>query len=217
MLETILGLIVYIAFMALGTKLVSNMYQHTLEQYAATNENVEHYVVTIPSMLGGTMLANVGIAAIILVVNIAVWAATGTMGDGMVQFCLIYATIFLLMYASVKIWWITVDGDKMVIRRFLRPTREARFSEVERVREDKWHQLVVYSQGHRLVTVNLMCDNRSLFDGSLVRYGVDMSAIPAAEEVIRAVQKEQKRRGVPVYDDISESDDASGSNGATEL
>lgn len=203
MIDRILGLVALSIALALCAKVVGGMYQRSVEQAEAARDagDDEHYVVTIPSALGSLMLVNVGLAAAILAVNVFVWATGGKMGDGMVQFCLIYAGLFLLMYAGVRLWRITVDGDQMEIRRFLRHTRRARFSEVERVREDRWHQLVVYAHGHRLVTVNLLNDNRPRFDASLARAGVDMSAIPAADEVIRSVRAEQRRRGVPVPDD----------------
>lgn len=188
-----LGYIVFGIFFCFATAKVNRMYEHAIKQAEETKEQgtTEKYVVSIPPLLGQVSLANVVLAAIILVVNVFVWKRTGKMGDGMVQFCLIYMGIFLFIYAGVKIWWIKVDADEMEIHRFLRPTRKAKFSEVERVREDKWHQLVVYSKGHRLVTVNLMCENRSKFDASLARYGVDMSAIPYSVDVIRSVYKEE--------------------------
>lgn len=195
MISRILFLVILGIALTIIGKITNRMYQNAIEQEekVKNGESESHYIVTIPSTLSWVMWANVILAIIILIINILVWFQTGKMGDGMVPFCLIYMTIFLIMIAFVKFWWIQVNEDEMEIHRFLRPTKRARFSEINRVREDKMHQLVVYRSGHRLVTVNLLSNNRSSFDASCLRYGVDMSAIPSAEETIQSVQKKQHK------------------------
>lgn len=189
----IMGVVVYLI-----TAVVNRMYQRTeiAAKEAAAGETVEQYTVRIPAMLGAIGLANAGLALLILAVNAAVWLSGGKMGDGMVWFCLIYGSLGILLYVFCHCWRLDVDGDSYVLHRFLRPARRGRFSEITHVREDRWHQLVCYRERRKVVTVNLMSDNRARFDASCVRYGVDMSAIPGADEIIREIREQQTLRGV---------------------
>lgn len=198
MIRRILCFAIVGAFMYLATSVVNRMYQRTeaAAKEAAAGETVERYTVRIPSMLGAMGLANAGLALLILAVNVAVWCSGGKMGDGMVWFCLIYGGLGVLLYAFCHFWRLDVDGDSFVLHRFLRPARRGRFSEITRVREDHWHQLVCYRGHRKVVTVNLMNDNRPRFDASCVRYGVDMSAIPGVDEIIREVREWQVSHGV---------------------
>lgn len=186
MIRRLMATAIMYAVMLVILYAVNSMYQRTRQEAEAVKggETAEQYTVRIP-MLGGVSLANAGMAAVILIVNVIVRLTGGQMGDGMVQFCLVYGGLGLLGYALCHYWRLEVDGDVYTLHRFLRPARQGRFSEITRVREDRWHQLVCYSGRRKVVTVNLMNENRARFDASCARYGVDMSAIPSASELIQ--------------------------------
>lgn len=186
MIKRVVAAAIMYAVMGVALYAVNSMYQRTRKDAEAVKEGetVERYTVRIP-MLGGVSLANAGMAAVILATNVMVRLTGGQMGDGMVQFCLIYGGLGLLGYALCHYWRLEVDGDSFTLHRFLRPARQGRFSEITRVREDRWHQLVCYSGQRKVVTVNLMNENRARFDASCARYGVDMSAISDAQDLIK--------------------------------
>lgn len=193
-MEVFIRIIIFTIVCYVIESAVSGLYSKAKLKTNGTDVDKNHYIVKIPDILGNVTLVNVVLAVIILVVNLIVWKTKGIMGDGMVQFCLIYGGLFLLFYAGIKLWWIKVDEDNFEIHRFLRRVKHAKFSEVERVREDKWHQLVVYTNGHKLIRVNLLCDNRDLFDESLINYGVDMSSIPSSEEIINEIEEKKNKK-----------------------
>ncbi|MCD8012063.1 MAG: hypothetical protein LUG99_02600 [Lachnospiraceae bacterium] len=137
-----------------------------------TGQDSVNYVLKLPRALAGIFLAVLIIGMFSFVfVAVSRFMGTPTATIGLIRVSLGFAAVGLVMMLWVGAWRITVTGDRMEIHRFLRRTQTAEFTKLERVEVTKRFQLVLYKEGRKLATVDLLAENYDRFADTLRKYG----------------------------------------------
>ncbi|MCD7744506.1 MAG: hypothetical protein LUI13_04330 [Lachnospiraceae bacterium] len=130
------------------------------------------YVLKFPKALTGVFAA-VMMIGMLSFAFVAVSRCLGTPSATieLIRVSLGFAAVGLAMMLWSMTWSVRVTGEQMEIHRFLRRTQLVTFAEIERVDVSKRFQLLVYRDGRRLVTVDLLAENYDRFTETLEKYG----------------------------------------------
>ncbi len=136
-------------------------YLHTRDNSKVdSGEDDTNYVVKMPAALKNVYLT-MFVLGMIMCITFTVCRIKGVPSAtvGLIRFSLIFAGIGLLVMIWASRWRICVDGERMEIHKLFHKRQVLLFSEIEKVEVTQKDQLILYKNGKRIVTVDLLSDN----------------------------------------------------------
>lgn len=118
------------------------------------------YLVTPPSAVrwAGFVMFGFGILLFLFFLFFRLKGNEGTT-KGHLVFFLVFAAAGLLIAVYASSWKLAVDGDQLVVSRFLHRSRSFSVSEISKTERDKKGQIALFLDGKRVIVVSPICDN----------------------------------------------------------
>ena len=170
--------IVYALVMSILGGVINHLYTRD-DRAMDYGQDDDNYAVRVPKALKQVGFAMFAMGMLLFVIFFAFRFSGNTSATvGHLNFFLIFALIGLLVVLWSGVWRIKVNGENLEVRRFLRKTQSLTFSEISRVKMTKKFQLVLYRGGKRIAIVDLLTENRSRFEASLEKHGIQIEGQP---------------------------------------
>ncbi len=166
--------IVYALVMSVLGGIINYLYTRD-DKAMDSNQDDDNYAVRVSKALKQVGLAMFAMGMLLFVIFFAFRISGNTSATvGHLNVFLIFALIGLLVVLWSDAWRIKVSGESIEVRRFLRKTQRLTFSEISRVKMTKKFQLVLYRDGKKVAVVDLLTENRSRFEASLEKHGIQI-------------------------------------------
>lgn len=165
MIKTIIMATVYVA-------LYVWMNAYKSKSHNNVTEGVESYSITLPKALKNVYTAIFVFGIILAVVfSYCYFNQIANATKGHIVFAVVFATIGLIVMFICVRWRIDVDGDTFTVQYVLKPKKTIRFQDVDTVEIGSKGQLVIYSDGKKVQTIDILATNRGIIEDKLSSLG----------------------------------------------
>lgn len=168
MMGTVIKFLIYAITMCVIYLVISSLYnKKNIADDAGRNGFC--YVVKMPKALKYTYMALFLLGLFLFCVFFVFKILENpTVTNGHLWMCLGIMAIGLLGVFWASKWKIAVNGNRMEIQRLFRKNVILQISEIERVEIGKKNQMLLYSNGKKLITIDCLTDNYERLEKTLL-------------------------------------------------
>lgn len=135
-----------------------------------------YYVIQYGKMLKYIIAIGLLFFMIMFLVNILTYLNICVLGTGIDKSTVLFLGLFLMFYAAtfsgVVIWRIVVDDEEIIYRNYYGKTKRYTFNEISEIKELENNEIIVYSRGKKIFSINNNLPSAMYFKGTANEKGV---------------------------------------------